>query len=298
MTTPQHWLTYDARGHRRREKRGEGNGGAGGSKQPWLLLLLLLLLLAVLLPVAWIWYDSSEDSDFTQGEAMPTPAAHVQAEGAEVEGAEIDLTQGDAMPTPAAHVSAGGVEIDLAQPVAIQTALPLLLSDDTMVVYVVDDSGSMAGRLRPLHEALREVADKPTDNTEIAMLKFGDTSKVLFDFTKQGRDPWDDAIAAFTADSGGTAMFTALVTAKAMFPDQPVCRDESRLANETICRKNRIVLMSDGMTSDGELAETALSILLSAGIPVDTIAFGDDADKAELRRISDVTGGTFIEAYH
>ena len=53
--------------------------------------------------------------------------------------------------------------IDLAQPVAIQAALPALLVDDTMVVYVVYDSGSMQDKLLPLHQALHEVAAKPTE---------------------------------------------------------------------------------------------------------------------------------------
>ena len=36
--------------------------------------------------------------------------------------------------------------IDLAQPVAIQTALPALLTDDTMVVYVVDGLRQHGGK--------------------------------------------------------------------------------------------------------------------------------------------------------
>ena len=190
--------------------------------------------------------------------------------------------------------------IDLAQPVAIQAALPALLVDDTMVVYVVDDSGSMQDKLLPLHQALHEVAAKPTENSEIALLMFGETNQMLFDFSEPDAAPWDDAIPSFTAGSGGTAMFLALQKAVDMLPNRPVCIEKTRFIffDETICRQNRIVLMSDGMAGDIEFAQETLTDLVQSGTPVDTIAFGIDADEVGLRLISDATGGTFIEAYY
>ena len=97
--------------------------------------------------------------------------------------------------------------IDFTQPVAIQAALPALLTDDAMIIYVVDDSGSMQEKLQPLHQALHEVAVKPTDNSEIALLRFGATNETLFDFTEPDDAPWDTAIPSFVAGSGGTAMY-------------------------------------------------------------------------------------------
>ena len=267
MASPMYWITYDARDDRNR--RGSGRR----RKWPWFLLLLLLL--AALLTAGWFWYDNSEGIDFTQ-------------------------------------------------PIAIQSALPALLADDAMIVYVVDDSGSMTNKLAPLHEALREVANKPIENSEIALLMFGNTNQVLFDFTEPDEAPWDDAIPAFTADSGGTAMFMALAEAREMLPDQQVCRDESRfiIFNEAVCRENRIVLMSDGKANDAlvannvtqayltpaeeakllqeqfDIAEAVIEQLVQSDVPVDTIALGIDADEEELRLISNLTGGTFIEAYY
>ncbi len=190
--------------------------------------------------------------------------------------------------------------IDFTQPVAIQTALPALLVDNTMVVYVVDDSGSMEGKLLPLHQALHEVAAKPTENSEIALLMFGETNQMLFDFMEPDDAPWDTAIPSFTASSGGTAMFLALQEALDMLPNRPVCTEKTRFIffDETICRENRTVLMSDGMAGDVEFAEATLTDLVRFGVPVDTIAFGVDADEEGLRIISDATGGTFIEAYY
>ena len=142
--------------------------------------------------------------------------------------------------------------IDSTAPVAIQTALPALLTDDIMVVYVVDDSGSMEDKLSSLYEALHEVADKPADNSEIALLMFGDTNRILFDFTEPDDAPWDTAIPSFTAGSGGTSMFLALQEALEMLPDAPACTEKTRFIffDETVCRQNRIVLMSDGMAND------------------------------------------------
>ena len=266
MASPQHWISYDYYGrHDRRRRR---------SRWPWFLLLIPLLV--ALLVGGWFWYDSAEGIDFTQ-------------------------------------------------PVAIQTALPALLTDDAMVVYVVDDSGSMKDKLLPVHQALREVAAKPTENSEIAMLMFGSSHQMLFDFSEPDAVSWDAAIPSFTAGSGGTAMFLALEKASDMLPTRPVCTEKTRFIffDETICRQNRIVLMSDGFANDSfvisgtplsshlsaqqeaELLQEQASLeasiierLVQSGVPVDTIAFGIDADEAGLRVISETTGGTFIEAYY
>ncbi len=268
----QHWITYDARDGRRQGRR---------RKWPWFLLLLLLLLAALATALVLLARSDGTDADLSA------------------------IVGGD-------------------EPVTIQTALPALLDDNTMIVYVVDDSGSMADKLLPLHQALHEVAAKPTDNSQIALLMFGNTNQVLFDFTEPDDAPWDDAIPAFTANSGGTAMFAALVEALAMLPDQDVCRDESRFFffNRTVCRENRIVLMSDGIANDAfvannvtqayltpaqeaklsqeqfDIAESVIEQLTQSKVPVDTIALGIDADVQGLRLISNLTGGTFIEAYH
>lgn len=266
MAYSQHWLSYDQDNRRRRRD--------GRRRWPWFLLLLLLL--AGLAIAGWAWYENTEG-------------------------------------------------IDLAQPVAIQAALPALLTDDAMVIYVVDNSGSMEDKLLPLHQALHEVAAKPTENSEIAMLMFGSSYQMLFDFSEPDAAPWDTTIPSFTADGGGTAMFLALERALDLLPERQVCVEQSQFVvfERTVCRQNRIVLMSDGFANDSfVMSGTPMSTQLSAereaellqeqssleasiverlvrsGTPVDTIAFGIDADEAGLRLISDITGGTFIEAYY
>ena len=191
------------------------------------------------------------------------------------------------------------VGIDLAEPVTIQEALPALLVDNVTVVYVVDDSGSMTEKLLPLHQALHDVAHKHTENSEIAVMRFGDFTEMLFDFTEPAGAGWDDAIPSFTATGQTTNLYQALTSALEAMPAQPTCVEYRRwlVLKETICRERRIVLMSDGQASDPHLAEEAIGDLVLSGIPVDTVAFGEDADRNGLRNISDATGGRFVEAH-
>lgn len=201
--------------------------------------------------------------------------------------------------TAFAFAGRNAASIDLAEPVSIQEALPALLVDNVTAVYVVDNSGSMAGKLLPLHEALHEVAHKHTENSEVAVMRFGNAVEVLFNFAEPSEADWDTAIPSFIADSGGTNLYTALMVALEAMPARPTCLEHRRwlVLKETICRERRIVLMSDGQASDPHMAQDAMTVLVPSGIPVDTVAFGEDADRNGLRNIAAATGGRFVEAH-
>ena len=190
-------------------------------------------------------------------------------------------------------------EIQLGQPVAIQEALPALVNDHSAIVYVVDDSGSMYVKLASLHEALKNLAEKSSENSEIALFQFGDAPRLLFDFTAPMDAPWDTRIPAFAAESGGTYLYAALREALDIMPPRPSCIDVTHwlFFKETLCKERRIVLMSDGIASDWNMAPDVLPDLIRSIIPVDTVALGDDADRKSLKNIADSTGGRFIEAY-
>lgn len=82
-------------------------------------------------------------------------------------------------------------------------------------------------------------------------------------------------------------MYAALGRAQQMMPDKPIC-------DESACRKNRIVLMSDGISSDSELAEATVGMLKSSGVVVDTVSFGVFfISTGRLRDISELTGGIY-----
>ena len=204
-----------------------------------------------------------------------------------------------ALLTAFAFAGRDAVSINLAEPVTIQEALPALLVDNVTVVYVVDDSGSMEEKLLPLHQALHDVAHKHTENSEIAVMRFGDTTEMLFDFTEPSAADWDTSIPAFTATSGRTNLYQALISALDAMPVQPTCVEYRRwlVFTETICRERRIVLMSDGHASDPHLVADVMRPVVLSGIPVDTVAFGADADRVGLQNIADATGGRFVEAH-
>lgn len=52
------------------------------------------------------------------------------------------------------------------------------------------------------------------------------------------------------------------------------------------------------LQEQSSLEVSVMELLVRSGTPVDTIAFGIDADEAGLKLISDLTGGMFIEAYY
>lgn len=200
---------------------------------------------------------------------------------------------------PVAWFGANADTVNLSEPAAIQVALPALLSDNMTVVYVVDDSDSMYEKLSPLHQALSEVAVKHSENSEVAVMLFGESNELLFDFTEPSEANWDTAVHSFTGTHGRTNLFQALMDALDTMPSNPTCVETSHwlVFKETICRERRIILMSDGRASDPHLFEDALRALVPSGIPVDTVAFGDDADRVGLQAISDATGGRFVEAH-
>ena len=176
----------------------------------------------------------------------------------------------------------------------IDDVLPDLLDDDLGVVYVIDTSGSMGGdKLSQLLNALAKIYESNVRNSRVALVRFSDSAQILFNLTEPGGPSWDEAwlqaIPAITA-YGGTNIYGALQVANGMLPDAPVC------PTPTSCRDRRIVLMSDGETGDGGIADSTIAALVAKGIKVDTVAFGDDADVTELQRIATSTGGRFVRA--
>ncbi|WP_208029505.1 VWA domain-containing protein [Rhabdothermincola sediminis] len=99
----------------------------------------------------------------------------------------------------------------------------------------------------------------------------------------------------------GEAIFTSLDALRQVPPDDEGTQPPAR-----------IVLMSDGTTTDGRSNEMAAEAARQAGVPVSTIAFGTDrgtitvpeeplpirvpVDRPALRAIADATGGKFYSA--
>ena len=186
--------------------------------------------------------------------------------------------------------------VALAQPVAIQTALPALLTDDAMVIYVVDDSGSLNPYLSDLRQAVRDVSQRDIKNSEVAMLLHGDyPTSVLFDFTEPENIPWDSAIQTIAAQSSTEWMYKALDEARHMLIDKPDCYQQSvaMFFEQERCFQKMIVLIGDGNTFDPESSEDVISKLEQTKIAVHTVYLGD-GDQSAMQTIATRTGGEFV----
>ncbi len=197
--------------------------------------------------------------------------------------------------------SGEAADVDLARRVDIQVALPALLAEQSMTIYVVDDSGSMDEKLPALRRALRKLADEAPDDSRVAVLRFEAGSQLLVDFTEPAEIDWDEVASGFTARGIRTEMYAALQMAMDTLPDEEVCEERSRLIflDDTVCFENRIVLMTDGEAWDPELFFDTLEALLESDITVDTIAFSTHPlAEADLKMIAEMTDGRFVQAYH
>ncbi len=157
----------------------------------------------------------------------------------------------------------------------------------TSIVYVVDDSGSMDFGFPEVRTALEAVSDETMANTKVALISFGSQAKTMFSLTAHSSAPWDSHINDFSGRRGGSDFGKAIVSARDML-----------IADTADVKK--IIFLSDGQQDsiDSTLVET----LKTAGIAVDTIAFGEelryDFDRISnferLQQLSTDTGGTFL----
>ena len=162
----------------------------------------------------------------------------------------------------------------------LQVVLPELMRDNTTSIFVIDDSGSMVSQIVKVQETLEKMRDKPSANTVVSVMLFGDSQTTLFNFTDASSAPWDYAVSTIKAEHGGTDIDSALQVAFDSIKDEP---DSNK----------RIVLLSDG---HGFIDAATLAAISGANIPVDTVAFGLFADRNLLSRIAQATGGEYKPA--
>jgi DNA gyrase/topoisomerase IV subunit A len=169
---------------------------------------------------------------------------------------------------------------ELNQPRRVQVVLPELMRDNTTIIFVVDDSGSMSSEVLKMQEALQKMQEKLTVNAQVSMLLFGDSHTTLFNFTDPAAAPWEYAIGEIKAEHGGTDINLAMQTAFDSIKDEPNVN-------------KRIVLLSDG---HGFIDAATIATIAGANIPVDAVAFGPWADYAFMAKIAQATGGDLLSA--
>ena len=179
------------------------------------------------------------------------------------------------------------------------------------VIVAIDTSLSMKAtdvepsRIEAVKVAAQEFVDQLPPKINIGLVSFHASSSVdvapTTDHSKVKR-----AIQHLQIDEGtaiGEAIFSALSAI-----------DQQAVADDSVTDQvpARIVLMSDGKTTQGRPNDLAIEAAQKAKVPISTIAFGTDhgsivvpqealpvpvpVDKAALRQIASETGGSFFAA--
>ncbi|MBI1789100.1 MAG: VWA domain-containing protein [Acidobacteria bacterium] len=145
---------------------------------------------------------------------------------------------------------------------------------------LLDTTGSMAGSLPLVKNAIVQLIDTLREKDSIAIYGFSSTLKVLQPFTSD-KSAAKKAVLRTRAE-GGTALFDAI----------------SQLARELSRRggKKAMVVFTDGQDNASVLnAQAAIERAKKVGVPVHTVAQGEARENStllrQLREISHRTGG-------
>jgi Ca-activated chloride channel family protein len=164
--------------------------------------------------------------------------------------------------------------------------------------YCLDGSGSMAdnGGWKGVEGAAHQIFDQeqaasnflqthPQDRTTVAIFNTGLTAGSPW--TVEGNDAAQlrdltRRIVDYDA-GGGTNMYACLI------------RAASELApRRSAERKRLVIVMSDGVSEEDD-RDRAVKALKDAGVPVISLAFGEDLDEAQLREVANATGGAYFK---
>lgn len=183
--------------------------------------------------------------------------------------------------------------------------------DRATVILAIDVSLSMQAtdvapsRIEAAQQAAAEFVRMLPPRINLGLVSFAGTANLLVPPTteRDGVLRSLDGLRLAERTAIGEAIFTSISAIQTF-------RQQVGGAEATSPAPARIVLMSDGTTTDGRPVESAVRAARDAGIPVSTIAFGTDggtvdiggqaiavpADKSSLRAIATATGGTFHAA--
>lgn len=159
-----------------------------------------------------------------------------------------------------------------------------------VAIFVADISGSMRGdKLDKLKESLTNSMQYISEDAKVGIISYDDNvyyNLPLGEFTHEQQEYFAGAVNSLK-DNGNTATNNAMLQAIKVL-------EEERNINEV---KPIIILLSDGGTNQGYQLDKNIEKLIKAfNIPIYTIAYGSNADEAELNKIADLNGGTFINA--
>lgn len=157
-------------------------------------------------------------------------------------------------------------------------------------IFVADISGSMKGsKLDKLKESLTNAMQYISEDSKVGIISYDENvyyNLPLGEFTHEQQEYFAGAVNSLE-EQGNTATNSAMLQAIKIL-------EEERNINGI---KPIIILLSDGDTNMGyKLDENIEKLIKAFNIPIYTIAYGSNANKAELNKIADLNGGTFINA--
>ena len=161
---------------------------------------------------------------------------------------------------------------------------------DIIAVFVADCSGSMDGEpMLQLKNSLSNGLSYINENNYVGLISYSSDVVVELPIAQldlNQRAYFQGAIDNMNAN-GGTSTYEAVVIAAKMVKEKQA---------ELPDAKCMIILLSDGYANGYMEIGDIQSAVKDTGIPVYTISYGDDADKAALKSISDINEAASINA--
>jgi len=160
------------------------------------------------------------------------------------------------------------------------------------LVVVVDVSGSMEGQpLEAAQTAARALIEQLSARDKVALISFADA--INFDVLNEAREH------PFTADHEAVIALIDGLEAKGSTPLYDALYKAVLWAQESPPGNRAVILLTDGIDEGpGSLvasAETPIQEAARAGVPIFTIALGDEIDRGYLERVARMTGGNYQE---
>lgn len=164
------------------------------------------------------------------------------------------------------------------------------LDKDIVAVFVADISGSMSGDpINQLKTSLINGMKYIGDNVQVGLVSYSSNVTVnlpIAKFDLNQRAYFQGAVENLYAN-GGTASYDALVVAAQMIEDAKA---------ENPNAKVMLFLLSDGQCNEGYSLGEISEMIDVLDIPIYTIAYGDEADKEELGKLSSINEAASINA--
>ena len=164
------------------------------------------------------------------------------------------------------------------------------LDKEIIAVFVADVSGSMDGEpIIQLKSSLTNGAKYIGDNVQVGLVSYSDSVTIrvpIAKFDLNQRAYFQGAVEGLYA-TGGTASYNALMVAADMLIEAKQQSPDAKIM---------LFLLSDGQANIGYELSEIKDVIDASNIPVYTIAYGDQADSAELGSLSAINEAAAINA--